>query len=84
MNTNDPNTETISEITDAEGRPVERNEALIDTNDTDIEPISYSVEDLPKEQPTVELEQDLLEKPAPIKKQRTEKQNKLSVKHRRH
>ena len=68
---NEPNTEPITEITEA---PMETKGALIDTNDTEIQPISYSIEDQPKEQSTVELEQDLLEKPAPIKKQRTEKQ----------
>ena len=68
---NEPNTEPMTEITEA---PMETKEALIDTNDTVIQPISYSIEDQPKEQSTVELEQDLLEKPAPIKKQRTEKQ----------
>ena len=68
---NEPNTEPITEVTEA---PMETKEALIDTNETDIEPISFSIEDQPKDQSTVEPEQDLLEKPAPIKKQRTEKQ----------
>ena len=68
---NEPNAEPITEITEA---PMETKGALIDTNDTEIQPISYSIEDQPKEKSTVELEQDLLEKPAPIKKQRTEKQ----------
>ena len=71
MNPNEPNTEPITEVTEA---PMETKEALIDTNETDIEPISFSIEDQPKDQSTVEPEQDLLEKPAPIKKQRTEKQ----------
>ena len=68
---NEPNAEPITDVSEA---PMETKGALIDTNDTEIQPISYSIEDQPKEQSTVELEQDLLEKPAPIKKQRTEKQ----------
>ena len=42
---NEPNTEPITEITEA---PMETKEALIDTNKTDIEPISYSIEDAPE------------------------------------
>ena len=42
---NEPNTEPITEITEA---PMETKEALIDTNETDIEPISFSIEDAPE------------------------------------
>ena len=45
---NEPNTEPITEITEA---PMETKEALIDTNETDIEPISFSIEDQPKDCP---------------------------------
>ena len=58
---NEPNTEPITEITEA---PMETKEALIDTNKTDIEPISYSIEDAPEH----------LEKETPKKKPRSEKQ----------
>ena len=58
---NEPNTEPITEITEA---PMETKEALIDTNETDIEPISYSIEDAPEH----------LEKETPKKKPRSEKQ----------
>ena len=58
---NEPNTEPITEITEA---PMEIKEALIDTNETDIEPISYSIEDAPEH----------LEKETPKKKPRSEKQ----------
>ena len=58
---NEPNTEPIAVITEA---PMETKEALIDTNKTDIEPISYSIEDAPEH----------LEKETPNKKPRSEKQ----------
>ena len=63
---NEPNTEPITEITEA---PMETKEALIDTNKTDIEPISFSIEDLPND-----AEEDILEKTTPQKKPRTKKQ----------
>ena len=45
MNPNEPINEPITEITEA---PMEAKEALIDTNDTDIQPISRqaSIEDV--------------------------------------
>ena len=57
---NEPNTEPITEITEA---PMETKEALIDTNETDIEPISRqaSIEDAPEH----------LEKETPKKKPRS-------------
>ena len=58
---NEPNTEPITEITEA---PMETKEALIDTNETDIQPISFSIEDAPEH----------LEKETPKKKPRSEKQ----------
>ena len=58
---NEPNTEPITEITEA---PMETKEALIDTNKTDIQPISFSIEDAPEH----------LEKETPKKKPRSEKQ----------
>ena len=58
---NEPNTDPITEITEA---PMETKEALIDTNKTDIEPVSYSIEDAPEH----------LEKETPKKKTRSEKQ----------
>ena len=61
MNPNEPNTEPITEITEAH---METKEALIDTNETDIEPISFSIEDAPEH----------LEKETPIKKPKSEKQ----------
>ena len=58
---NEPNTEPMTEITEA---PMETKEALIGTNETDIEPISFSIEDAPEH----------LEKETPKKKTRSEKQ----------
>ena len=68
MNPNEPNTEPITEITEA---PMETKEALIDTNETDIQPISRqaSIEDVPND-----AEEDILEKTTPQKKPRTKKQ----------
>ena len=87
MNTNDPNTETISEITEP---PVETKEALIDTNDMDIEPIprQESIEDLPKEPPhsvpvCAALEEDILEKQLLKRNQELNGKSKPSRKHRK-
>ena len=79
MNPNEPINEPITEITEA---PMEAKEALIDTNDTDIQPISFSIEDLPKEQSTIEQD-DILEKITPTKNQELNVKSKPSRKHRK-
>ena len=61
---------------------MEAKEALIDTNDTDIQPISFSIEDLPKEQSIVEQD-DILEKITPTKNQELNVKSKPSRKHRK-
>ena len=58
---NEPTTEPITDISEAS---METSGALIDTNDTVIQPISYSIEDAPEH----------LEKETPKKNPRSEKQ----------